>query len=252
MADGVVWRRLWSLPERLVIEFVDEVLAEVREDGSVIFDRMLRADVEEHLLLDHVLPLVLARRREIVLHGAVLSLGKRAAVLVGPSGAGKSTLTAFAEQQGWTVGGDDGVVLTLGESVTVEPTYPMIRLTPEATELLGVPPSQGVMGAGKRRIPPRASPSVSAAPQALAVVAALTPTTAGSLAAFSALNGAAAHAALFGTTFHTELTDGPLLRHVMAGLGRIVEVTPVGRLSVPRGRAGLAEAEEILRRQVAQ
>src|SRR4051812_19789178 len=64
--NGALWRRLWMLPDRIVIEFVDRVAVEVRDpDGSVVFDRLLEPDVEQPLLLDHVLPLVLARRGNI-------------------------------------------------------------------------------------------------------------------------------------------------------------------------------------------
>jgi hypothetical protein len=252
-SQGDVWRRLWSLPDRLILEFVDVVRADVGDDGSIVFDRALEPDVEQHLLLDHLLPLVLARRGVVVLHGAVVSLDDRAAVLLGPSGIGKSTLTAFVGQHGWTVGGDDGAVLDIrGARVTVEPTYTTIRLTPDASELLGVSPYDGVEVAGKLRVRPRGVKALSQSEMPLVLIAVLQPSPGNESASFTTLRGAEAHAALFGSTFHADLGDGRLLRNVMDELGRVVESTVVGRLRVPRGRPGLLAAEGTLRELVAE
>ncbi|MFP5373029.1 MAG: hypothetical protein ACLGI3_20120, partial [Actinomycetes bacterium] len=85
--DGGLWRRMWALPDRLVLEFVGHVLVEVLDaDGSIVFDRELPRDVEEHVLLDQVLPVVLARRGAVVVHAGVLTRDDRAVLLIGRSG----------------------------------------------------------------------------------------------------------------------------------------------------------------------
>ena len=247
--DGTPWRRLWLLPDRLVVHFLRITVAEVREDGTITFDRDLPADLEEHLLLDHLLPLVLASRGGVVLHGAVLQLDGRAVVLVGRSGAGKSTLTAFLQQRGWSVGGDDGAVLGLGEELTAEPTYPTIRLTPEAVDLLDIVDT-GERVVGKARLTAGTGRRFHQEPAEVAVIATVEPIPAGRPAELARLRGVDAHATLFGCTFHADLGGGPLMRSVMDRLADVPDRTVVARLSVPRGREGLASAAAVLRRQV--
>jgi hypothetical protein len=242
---------MWMLPDRLVLEFVGRVVVEVCDrDGSVAFDRAIAPDLEQHLLLDHVLPLVLARRGDIVLHAGVLVRGDRAVMLIGQSGAGKSTLTAYAGQQGWTIGGDDCAVVRPAAPVTAEPTYPTVRLTPDAAHLLGMPPDVGSPIAGKRRLTDEGQ-RFRQQPAVLALVARIEPVPAGQPATLTTVRGAEAHTALLTSTIHADVTGGALFQDVLTGLVRVVESVPIRRLSVPRGRQGLADAERLLRESLA-
>lgn len=246
-ADAMVWRRHWIEPDRMVIEFVDLAWVEVRDvTSTVAFDRPLPPDMEEHLLLDHVLPLVLARDGHTVLHGGLMSLDGTGAVVIGASGAGKSTMIAFAWQQGWTVGGDDGTVVVPSSPPRAEPTYSTIRLSAASIELLGIDPSSTVPVAGKLRID---DPTRPFAPDAVAVrvVASVVRAPAGAAASFERLDGMDAHALLFGSTFHAELSGGRRLTTTVDHLARIIETADVGRLTIPGGRRGLAAAERVLR-----
>lgn len=246
-SDGVVWRRHWAGAHRLVIEFVGIALVEIDDaTGTVTFDRELDPEMEQHLLFDHVLPLVLARNGGLVLHGGVISRERRGVVLVGATGAGKSTLTAFAWLKGWTVGGDDGAVLSPTDPPTVEPTYTTIRLSPTAAAMLGIDPESGSNVIGKMRIGGEHARAFRQAPVELALIAIIQPVAAGEEARFDRLTGIDAHARLFGSTFHSDLSRDRLLPDVVDGLATIVESTTVGRLSVPRGVDGLTAAEELL------
>ncbi|HEV2070522.1 MAG TPA: hypothetical protein VGR26_12070 [Acidimicrobiales bacterium] len=247
-ADNVVWRRHWLEEERLAIEFVGLAAVEVDEaSGSVTFDRHLPREMEQHLLLDHVLPLVLARRGRLVVHGGVVSRHGRGAVLIGASGAGKSTLTAFAWQQGWTVGGDDGAVLYDTDPPVVEPTYATVRLTPGSAELLGIVPETSSAVVGKRRITGDGDRAFRQQRVEVGLIAIIEPAAAGQPARFQQLDGGEAHARLFGSTFHAELSGTGLLPGVIDRLASIVEASTVGRLTVPHGIEGLAAAERLLR-----
>ena len=249
--NGVLWRRLWMLPDRLVIDFVDRVVVEVRDaDGAIVFDRVLPRDEEQHLLLDQVLPVLLARRGDIVLHSGVLTRGDRAVMLIGQSGAGKSTLTAYAGRQGWTIGGDDCAVVRPGTPVMVEPTYPTVRLTRDAAHLLGLPAHVGSKVANKRRLDDDGH-RFRREPARLALIARIEPVAAGKPACFTTLRGAEAHTALLTSTIHADVRGGPLFRQVLVGLIDVVERVTVGRLCVPRGREGLADAERVLREGLA-
>jgi hypothetical protein len=228
-----------------VIEFVDLATVEVSEAGLVTFDRPLPEEVEQHLLLDHVLPLALATSGSVVVHGGVISLDGRGAVLVGSSGAGKSTLTAFAWRRGWAVGGDDGAVMAAGPPPTAEPTYSTMRLTFDSLKMLDIDPKKSAPIAGKVRVTGEGPEVFRPEPVELCVIAILVAGTAGSEATFTAVDGVEAHAELFGSTFHPDLTM-PSIARTVDELGRIVDATTVGRLTVPRGRAGLSAAERLL------
>lgn len=246
--DGRLWRRVWVAPDRLVVEFVDVASAEVDDHGGVCFDRELPPELAEHLLLDHLVALHLSRRGHVVFHGAVISNNDRAVVLVGRSGAGKSTLAAFAGQRGWSVGGDDGAIVLLGDVATVQPTCATLRLTADASSLLGIDPGCGARVGGKSRLTTSARPG----PLPLAAIVVLEPTSGEECPGLAPLTGVDAHAALFGHTFHVELAGGPLMRNLLDQLVVIAETVLVGRLSAPRSTEGLADVERILRRLVAQ
>ncbi len=247
-SDNVVWRRHWLEEDRLVIEFVNLVLVEVDEaSGTVVFDRGLPDEMEQHLLFDHVLALVLARRGQLVLHGGVISRNGRGAVLIGTSGAGKSTLTAFAWQQGWTVGGDDGAVLFATNPPVVEPTYATVRLTPMSAHLLGMEPHPNSAVVGKFRIAGAGRRAFRQERVELHLIAMVEPASTRHVARFERLDAIEAHARLFGSTFHAELSGKRLLPAIVEDLASIVETTTVGRLTVPFGLDGLAAAEGLLR-----
>lgn len=250
-ADQRIWRRVWSLPDRLVIDFINLAVVEVRDvDGSVVFDRLLATDMEQHLLLDHVLPLALARRGHLVLHGAVLSLHGRGVVLTGSTGAGKSTTTAYCWQRGWVVGGDDGAVLQPGPPVMVEPTYATVRLTADAAGMLGISPEDASVVVGKRRLAGKGQHGFRQQPVVLETVVLLQAIDRDQPAVFTRLRGIDAHAALFSSAFHVDLARGALLQRTIDEVARTVEGCIVGRLTVPRGMAGLAAAERLLREQM--
>lgn len=251
--DHVVWRRLWAGSGRLVIDFVGLAVVQIDDsDGLVTFDRDLPADVEQHLLLDQVLPLVLARRGHLVLHGALISLAGRGVVLVGASGAGKSTLSAFAWTRGWSVGGDDGTVLSTTQPPRGEPTYATVRLTDEGAALLGFDQSGAPTVVGKTRFQGDSERGLLSDSVTVDLIAAVEPTTDGSAARMESIRGVAAHAMLFSAAFHADVTIAGNLPTVMAALVHVVEATRVGRLFVPRGIAGLSAAELVLRLELAR
>ena len=247
-SDNVVWRRHWLEDDRLVIDFVDVATVEVSSSsGTVVFDRRLPSEMEQHLLFDHILPLVLARDGALVLHGGVISRDGKGVVLVGASGAGKSTLTAFAWQRGWTVGGDDGAVLFPTKPPTVEPTYTTVRLTPASADLLGFGAEETSAVAGKMRLHGKGSMGFRQDRVELGLIVIIEPVPSDAVARFQRLAPMDAHARLFGSTFHAQLSGTRFLSSVVHTLASVVEETTVGKLSVPRGLEGLVAAERVLR-----
>jgi hypothetical protein len=115
-----------------------------------------------------------------------------------------------------------------------------------------MPVTDGTDVVGKRRFGETAARRFRQEPARLCLVAEVDPVPAGRPGELSLLRGVDAHAALFGCAFHADLRGGPLMRDVVDRLAAVAETTPVGRLAVPRGRAGLAAVEQLLRREVAR
>ncbi len=92
----------------------------------------------EAFLLGPVLGCVLRMRGHTALHASVVAVDGQCIALLGTKGAGKSTTAASFAQLGLTILADDMAVLVDQESTfLVQPGYPRLRLTPEATTLVG-------------------------------------------------------------------------------------------------------------------
>jgi hypothetical protein len=91
-----------------------------------------------HLLIDQVVPRVLALDGSLVLHASAVATDEGALAFVGPSGYGKSSLAA-----GFVTGGarplaDDFLVLSEGDDrFAVLPAYPGLRLWPDSAAFFG-------------------------------------------------------------------------------------------------------------------
>ncbi len=90
-------------------------------------------------LLGPVMAFLCQVRGTTCLHGSAIAVDGRAIILVGPQGAGKSTTAAAFARAGFPLISDDLILLQESEQgLTVEPSYPVLRLWPESvTHLFG-------------------------------------------------------------------------------------------------------------------
>lgn len=89
----------------------------------------------EHLLVDQILPRLLAQRGELLIHASALSIAGRHALFLGPGGWGKSTLAGLLQRRGHNVLSDDCVQLRReGGRFLAIPTYPSLRLYPDSLD----------------------------------------------------------------------------------------------------------------------
>lgn len=87
----------------------------------------------DHLLDDHVAPRIIAADGTLVLHGSATLIGSHIAVFLGLTGSGKSTLAASLHAEGYTLMGDDAVVIEDDAgTITGEAVYPSLRLYDES------------------------------------------------------------------------------------------------------------------------
>jgi hypothetical protein len=99
----------------------------------IIFESGTDRETLQHLLLDQVLPRVIAHRDHLVLHAGAVDLGGTAIAFAGETGRGKSTLTGAFEVAGFAGLSDDGLIVQSNAGgVSVSPTYPSLRLWPDS------------------------------------------------------------------------------------------------------------------------
>lgn len=149
--------------------FIDTAGRQIRASAASGVER----ETLRHLLLDQVLPRVLAHRDQLVLHGATVAVGDRVICFVGETGQGKSTLAASFHAAGHALLSDDAVMLTSAHDTTLAaPLYPALRLWPASVDgLFDVPPTLTPMAqySAKHRVE-LATPAAAATPRPLGAI----------------------------------------------------------------------------------
>lgn len=113
----------------------------VRAGREVIVD--VPAEVDLAVVRAHVLgsamACVLRQRGYFVLHASCVAKGERAFAFLGGSGWGKSTLASLFHQQGYSLLTDDVMAIQMdGPSLLVVPSFPEVKLLPDAAAAVGI------------------------------------------------------------------------------------------------------------------
>lgn len=124
-----------------VLRFNDIAQFEVLYGSQEIVISLLNKDVSEatiqHLLFDQIWPRIISQRGSLVLHAAGVSSPDGAIIFVGQSGRGKSTLAASLHQRGFTLLGDDAMVMSAVDGeVQCNAVYRSLRLFPDSIATL--------------------------------------------------------------------------------------------------------------------
>jgi hypothetical protein len=130
------------------------IVVDAANQTIVVHPELHDTDVLSHLVVDHVLPRLLARRGLTVLHATCVAYGDLAVAFVGASGAGKSTLAMSAVQNGARLLADDCLVLDRREAgFDVLASYAGSRLWSDSATALAVDPDGSLVNAtGKSRL----------------------------------------------------------------------------------------------------
>ncbi len=151
-------RRIQASPGRCHLTY-DSIGSFLVTDGEEVrFDpkspETVQKKVVRRLFENEMMALLLHQRGLLVLHGSAVVIDGNAVVFLGPRGAGKSTTAAAFHQQGYSMLEDDVVGIRFdGDTPTVLPGVPQLRLKPDAVDALNVDgttryPDDG--GSGKR------------------------------------------------------------------------------------------------------
>lgn len=141
LREGVVGDEVVMVYDEVLSVAVDAAGGRVRcRRAAGLGDRAMG-----HLLLDIVIPSVLATRSHLVLHAAALvGPGGGAVLLAGPSGAGKSTTASLLSRCGWRVLSDDCARLTESDGgLRVHPGTAGLRLHPDSVTGLNLRVGEG-------------------------------------------------------------------------------------------------------------
>jgi hypothetical protein len=210
-----------------------------------------------HLLLDQVLPRILAQQGRLVLHAAAVQIGSEILGFIGDTGSGKSTLAASLHSVGYTLIADDGLVLSPEEaSTSALPTYPSLRLWPDAiSNLYAVEPMHVPMAqySSKRRIIRTEVSAKTAVMLPLRSLYVLEPHGPGGSVSLRQLSPSKACMTIIGNSFQLDESDRVGSANVFALASHVAETVPTFSLTYPRRFESFAEVHgALLRHQLSR
>ena len=140
--EGYRGRRIEADPDRCRLSY-DSIGSFLVDDGKrVRFDPasedVVGTKLVRRLFENEMLGVLLHQRGRLVLHASAVSIDGEVALFLGPRGAGKSTTAAAFYTQGYSIMEDDIVSVRFeGQTPTVDPGVPELRLKPDAVDALG-------------------------------------------------------------------------------------------------------------------
>ena len=249
------WTVEYWIDKRLVVDFPGWATFELsRSEVTLLVDVTDDPDLIAHLLLDHVMPRVVALRGDLMLHaaGAVGPSG-RAHVFLGPTGAGKSTLATAMAASGWLLLDDDGIrVIELAGAPYAIPGYAGVRLLPDAAAavLPDVTPGRPMQrGHDKRRFAVDGHRlTIADGPAPIAAIYALQRTD-DPQPSLTRLGLGEALAAIVQQTFHFAEEPAAITRKAFEQASALAIAVPVWRLHHPEGLQRLATSQALIARR---
>ncbi len=137
IADGGWWQI--DREHTLLVRNVCSAKMMLRK-GSEIIVQTNREELDEvdfSFLIGPVVSAAAVQQSILPFHASVVAFGDRCAMLIGERGAGKSTLAALFRTLGFPNMGDDLCAVSIkGNKARIAPTFPWIKLRPEAAVFL--------------------------------------------------------------------------------------------------------------------
>lgn len=138
--DGTLWTSFYRVDNGYLLRFpdlADFTLSGNGQEVSAYPVPGVSQQTVDHLYLNQVLPLALARQFKLVLHASAVEVGQGAVAFLGASGRGKSTLAASFSTSGFRFLTDDGLQLEKSANgYVIRPSHPSIRLWEDSSQAL--------------------------------------------------------------------------------------------------------------------
>lgn len=247
LGDDTVWATFHRIPDGYLVRFPGLADFEIAADGRGAACRPcpgLTCATREHLFLNQVRPLMLARQGRLVFHASAVAAGPGALAFAAASGRGKSTLAAALARAGAPYLTDDGLALTRrGDAHLAHPGHPSIRLWDDSrAALLGgeVTAAPPVSYTSKVRLLSAAGLAHAGEPHPIAAAFFLGDGTAEAVT-LRPLAGAEAVAAWVAHAFILDPEDGAALDAHFREVAILAERVPCYHLDYPRCYAELAQ-----------
>jgi hypothetical protein len=195
-----------------------------------------------HLLLDQVLPLALGRMGRTAIHASAVHVPRLGVVaFAGRTGCGKSTLAAALARAGCAVLSDDCLVIAVRSGgVWAIPSYPGVRLWPDAASRLGYRGRLVAHYSDKVRVATGGLPSGDR-PARLRALFLLSPPSGIRGVSVSARRPLEAFIGLTRLTYLLDIEDRTGLTRLFNQLGVLSERVPMAALRLPKDGGRLAE-----------
>lgn len=203
-----------------------------------------------HVLLDQMIPRILAQGGRLVLHSSAVLIASGAVSLIGVSGRGKSTLAAAFHAQGAQFYADDSLLIdTSRRGILCASAYPGVRLWPDsAANVRHTIESQVPLGYVPDKARCYLDGNASSVPQAdyapLRAILALRrrqPNERVSLVRLSRLPSAVAATQLMAHSFMFDISDRGHLSQLFQEVARVVATVPVYLARYPSDLARLPQ-----------
>jgi len=140
LSDGEIWLAFAKLGAMYLLQFPELANFVVSIDAHTIScypQEDIPWPTVRHLLLNQVIPIVLAHLGKTVLHASACAMPRGVVAFMGASGTGKSTLSASLGLRGYPVVTDDCLLIEEHDGVIMSYTsYPGSRLWPESVAAL--------------------------------------------------------------------------------------------------------------------
>ena len=265
------WYHHWRLPsgdiaiscarygDDYFLRFPEWADFQISQNGVQIQCFAVRGVTDEsirHLLIDQVIPRVIAHQGRIVLHASAIEVKGGVITFLGESGWGKSTLATSFYEQGYPLLTDDCLLIKseAGKIVGI-PSYAGSRLWPDSMEAVVHDKSSVhpvVHYSTKKRIifPDSIKNKVIQLPiKAIFVLASPDESEDSKEITVEHLTGAVMIMELVKHSFHLDVTDRDKILTQFENLGQVTKIVePVYRLSYPRDHALLDDVRKIVQK----
>lgn len=203
------------------------------------------AETLDHFLADQVLPRILAHEGRLVLHAGAIKRSGSAIVFLGQSGRGKSTLVASLDQAGFTLIGDDALIVSReDQAFCIRAVYPSLRLLPDSLEALfqDRPATSKVAHySSKQRIDVPVAPDRNTDPLPISAIFSLAEPSPDGAIHLRPMSPAETCMALITNSFALDPTDKDLARKKLADASKLANEVPAYEVSYPRDYARLPD-----------